>query len=761
MLRNIVNMVMQGSHITHEVGITHLKIKRGDEKGMDDQKQLVQIKDLFSQWKRLLSVLLGAIVISWGCTKIYPLYSERILNLHLPKTELHIRLLRFVIFLPLWALVCSFFAFGFTKVGDWLHCHRFYVGAGVIVSAVVLNISGSSLGIWNFWLGEDDTQDLVFGVPRSIRSDEYAVGTPLAFAQSYNDYGYFNALFGNKPADMFIIKDAPVWFPTEVFRPFHWGYLLLGNSAGLAFYWNARLVVLFLAAYQFFLCIGDNKKQGGASRSLAVLGAVLITFAPLTQWWFAVNGLPEMLIAVFVSICCFDCMLHRQESWIRLLCCAIVMQCAGMFILTLYPAWQIPMGYVLVGLIIAIICRYWGKIHFKRVQIVGLGILLVVFAALMGIALNESLNTIQSEMNTSYPGSRVSTGGGRSFFLLFSSLATFCLPFKEFFASTMLVGNNVEVAAFIDLCPLGILFAVSNMVRRRKIDFLDCYFIMFIVFLSVFGTTGFPAWLSKLTFMSLVPSGRTTVAIGICNIILLVRCAKEWCENHSATYKIIVAGLYAVLSVGAARLAFHPYLGNLLTIICLLVGIILVCAVVLQGQTINKLVVPGTIFAIVFSGMSINPIQYSTRPLTDQPTINQIRTLQNEDPGVWITEGDNSAFLANLLVANGIKTFNTVAVTPDIQGMKRIDPNGKWQSVYNRYAFIGMNIVDKPAKQLFTLVSPDAYTINLTPEQLRKLGVNYVLSSNDLDKKNFDVYRFVRIGKTISGKTPFELCALK
>lgn len=40
MLRNIVNMVMQGSHITHEVGITHLKIKRGDEKGMDDQKQL-------------------------------------------------------------------------------------------------------------------------------------------------------------------------------------------------------------------------------------------------------------------------------------------------------------------------------------------------------------------------------------------------------------------------------------------------------------------------------------------------------------------------------------------------------------------------------------------------------------------------------------------------------------------------------------------------------------------------------------------------
>ena len=725
---------------------------------MESQTALFpQIKSLSSQWGRLILTLLGAIIISWGCVKFYPLCSEKIFNLHLSKTELHIKLLRFVILLPIWALACSFLTFGFANVSNWLHRNRFYIGVGVIASAVILNISGSSLGMWNVWLGEDGTQDLVFGVPRPIRTDEYVVGTPLAFAQSYNDYSFYNTLFGNKPANMFIIKDAPVWSLAEIFRPFHWGYLLLGSSAGLSFYWAARLVVLFLSAYQFFLCISTDSRERKASRSLSVLGAVLITFAPLTQWWFAVNGLPEMLIAVFVSICCFDCALRKQESWIRLLCCTVILQCAGMFILTLYPAWQIPMGYILMGLIIANICHYWGKVHFNRIEIVGIIVLLVIFAVLMGMVLKESWSTIQSMLGTSYPGSRVSTGGGHSVLLLFSSLATLCLPFKDFYESAMLAGNNVEVAAFIDLCPMGLFFAISNMVKRRKANFLDCYFIALILFLSAFAIIGFPTWLSKLTFMSLVPSGRTTVAIGLCNIILLIRCAKKWYENHSTRCKAIVASSYALLATGVSRWVFRPYLGNLLTAICLLVGATIAVAVVSQGKRLHKFLVPVTIFAVAFSGMSVNPVQYSTRPLTDQPTINQVRILQNEESGVWITEGDNSARLANLLVANGIKTFNAVAVTPDIRGMKRIDPNGKWRHIYNRYAFIEMNIVSKPAKRLFTLTANDAYTINVTPEQLEKLGVNYVLTTNNLDKREFESYHFTRLGKTINGETPFKL----
>lgn len=142
----------------------------------------------------------------------------------------------------------------------------------------------------------------------------------------------------------------------------------------------------------------------------------------------------------------------------------------------------------------------------------------------------------------------------------------------------MLTGNDVEVAAFIDLCPLGIIFAISNMIKSRKADFLDCYIIAIVIFLSIFAIIGFPTWLSKLTFMSSVTSSRTTVAIGVCNILLLVRGAAKWCENHTRTSKIVVACVYVAFAVATARLVFRPYLGNLLTLICLLVVISFVAA---------------------------------------------------------------------------------------------------------------------------------------------------------------------------------------
>lgn len=713
------------------------------------------VKAVPAQWVRLALTLLVAAIISCGCVKAYPWFSAKVFNLTLAGADLHIKLLRLAILFPIWTLVCSWFSFGLPMVGDWLHRNRFRLGAAIILAAVVLNVSGSSMAVWNIWLGRNGTQDLVFGTPRPIRTDEYVVGTPLAFSQAYNNYGYFNGLFGDKPADMFIIKDAPAWFPTEVFRPFHWGYLLLGSSAGLAFYWSARLVVLFLSAYQFFLCVGGDKKP--VSRPMAVFGASLITFAPLTQWWFAVNGLPEMLIAVFVSICCFDHMLQRQETWVRLLCGAVIMQCAGMFILTLYPAWQIPMGYILLGLIIAMVIRHWGKIRFKPVQIVGLVVIGLVFTTLLGLALLKSADTIRAMMSTAYPGSRMSKGGGQSPLLMFSSLATLCLPFKDFYESAMLTGNNVEVAAFIDLCPLGMLFAVMNMIKRKKASFLDCYLIAFLVFMSVFAVVGFPAWLSKLTFMSSVTSSRTTVAIGVCNIILLIRCAREWCANHSVKAKAVVAVVYTVCAAVIAYMVFSPYLDVTMTISCAAAGFVLAAAVVSCDLKVGKIVATLATLVMAFSGLAINPVQYSSAPITDQPVVQQVRILQEHKPGVWVAEGGNCARLANLLVANGVKTFNALAVTPDLQGMKRLDPDGTWQRIYNRYAFISINIVDKPAEKPFKLSASDAYTITVTPEQLERLGVTYVLSTNDLNKRRFDGYRLVKIGETVSGETPYEV----
>ena len=68
-----------------------------------------------------------------------------------------------------------------------------------------------------------------------------------------------------------------------------------------------------------------------------------------------------------------------------------------------------------------------------------------------------------------------------------------------------------------------------------------------------------------------------------------------------------------------------------------------------------------------------------------------------------------------------------------------------------------MNVVEQEAADVFTLVSPDSFTVHVTPAQLRKLGVNNVLSPQKLDEMQFDGYSFERIGETIDGRTPYRI----
>lgn len=367
-----------------------------------------------------------------------------------------------------------------------------------------------------------------------------------------------------------------------------------------------------------------------------------------------------------------------------------------------------------------------------------------------------SWGTIQSMLHTAYPGARQSTGGGLPPLSLISSVGTLFFPFKDY-AVDSAATNMVEASRFVDLFPLGIILALFGMVKRKKADILSVCLIAVIALFSIFACVGVPLWLSKILMLTSVTSGRCVVVLGVANIAILVRAVAITEGGLSWKQSLLAASVFAAVLAWTNHGMYLPYIGRLLVMVCFVIVGLLSFAVLSNGVIARTVVAPIVSIGLLVSGLSVNPVQYGSAPLTKQPLMQQVQSLQTKYQGMWAIDDAFGSQLANLAVSNGVHTLNALEVTPDLATWKKLDPNGRWEEIYNRYAFVSVNVVEQEAADVFTLVSPDSFTVHVTPAQLRKLGVNNVLSPQKLDEMQFDGYSFERIGETIDGRTPYRI----
>ena len=173
---------------------------------------------------------------------------------------------------------------------------------------MIFQINGSSIGCIDEVTGYNADSGILMGSSKSIRSDEWAVSTPMAIAQEANDYKYTNSnIRGGYDSDMFIVYGQPVKDISIIFRFSQWGYVLFGSSVGLSFFWCVRFLGLFLASFEFLMLITKKNKM------LSFVGSVIIVFSPTIQWWYATNGLMEMLISAQVGLVLFDKYLKSES----------------------------------------------------------------------------------------------------------------------------------------------------------------------------------------------------------------------------------------------------------------------------------------------------------------------------------------------------------------------------------------------------------------------------------------------------------------
>ena len=610
---------------------------------------------------------------------------------------------------------------------DKLYKYRFIICAFIFIISIIFEVSGSSIGAWNDLIHTNtNTNDI--GVSRHVRADEWATFTPMMFSQKYNDYNIESSILRGGDTNVFFVYGLPTMSIFQLYRPFQIGFLFLGNAKGLSFFWIGRLLVLFLVSLELFMILTKKNKK------LSYIGALLITLSPLINWWFAVNEIVEMFVFGEGAIVLLYHYMRDKTFSKRLLYLFLMIICAGGYIMTLYPAWQIPLFYVFFVLAIWVIADNYKETKINKKDVLAIIIAFIIFASSMAYIFITSKDVINIIMHTDYPGARFELGGGQ-ISKYFSYIIDPLLPYTN----TLSPLNQSEAALMFGLFPIGIIIGVTALIKNKKKDLLLILLLVCYTVLSIWCIFGFPKIIAKITLLYTSPAHRSFIAVGLLDIIILIRSLYLFKNNnYKMIYTIIISIVLPMLMVFLYNLCYPGYLNIKKILVILSIIISLFYLLLNYNKKIFKtlLVIEITIVMII-SSLTINPIRLGTDIIYKSPILKSIKKIDNKDPGIWITEGINYP-TTNYILNVGVKNINGTNTYPNLKLWKKFDKNGSYKYIYNRYAHITMFLCKDKNSYVnkFELASQDVFNVYVTIDDLKKMNVKYIFTINNFDNNN-------------------------
>ena len=485
---------------------------------------------------------------------------------------------------------------------------------------------------------------------------------------------------------------------------------------------------------------GVTKKN----KKLSVIMAILVSFAPVVQWWFAINGFVEMLIFGQLAVLMINKYMLNHNYIKRFICVLLIFICAGGYILTFYPAWQVPFFYIFLALAIWVVYKNWNKFKFSpKRDILPIVIVTAMFLLIMGHILVNSLDTIKTVLNTAYPGRRVSTGGG-SIRMLFQYIAGVFLPFKG--QNVPRGTNQCELSTFYDFFPLGMLIALFVIIKEKKKDILLILLLIVNVIFSLFLIFKWPVLLAKISLFSFTTVTRIKVALGFANILLLIRAFSLMESKVSKVKSLIISVILSIVITCVSRVCLKPYIGNFLTIISIFIFSLLIF-IIFNVNRLREFSVALIFIIMIFIGGTVNPIRIGTGAIYNNDLGTKIEKVVDKDnKGLWIVENMGSPMI-NYPIMHGAPTINCTNTYPAISRWKELDKKAN-SDIYNRYAHIVINLTNEKTKFILGPGAVDIMTINLNVNDLSKLNVKYILSKQKLESYSNDNVRIKEISKS-------------
>ena len=699
------------------------------------------MKHFIQHIKPVIIGFLISLLVSFPLTYFYP---KIILNngLFFEITSINFWI-RFLIIFCFVFFVFVHFVFNINNLYKFLYRKRYFICLGIVLFVVLFELNNSSIDLWNF-LNTDISQensDIILGQTRTVRFDEWSIYTPMLLSQSPN-YKYFNDSLRGGNTDVFMVYGQPIKNIVSVFRPFLLGFLFLGTAKGLSFFWILRLVLLFLISFEFLMLISNENKI------ISLAGTFLITFAPAVQWWWTPNGLPEMIIYGELTILLLNNYFNQKNFIRRNLIYCLLTILAGSYIFVLYPAWQVPMAYILIIISLWILIENYKDYKFDKKDILPISIFSILFIIALVYVYGKSKETMDLIANTVYPGMRFETGGDKyaeyditcnSFIHMFKYWGNMFLPFTY----NNLKTNPCNFAVFFDLFPIGLIVSFIVLFKDKIKDKLLIMLLFLYLFFTIWCAIGFPKVLAQITMMKVSPVYRTIVILGFLNILIFVRSISLLKYKMNKAYSFGISFIFTILVVASNIFIYEQYF-NILKIIIVSILSFSLFYLILRNK-INKLFMFLIMLVMIASGLFVNPIQKGIDVINDMELSKVIRKIDAQEKGLWILENFNF-FTINFPIMQGAKTLNSTNTYPNFDVLNILDKDKKYIDVYNRYANILIKIIhENNMMDKFVLLSRDCFQINITTDEVAKLNIDYILTSRELEEFSNDRIGFEQI----------------
>ncbi len=655
---------------------------------------------------------------------------------------------RILIFWLAFYFIALHFILKLKEMYEFIYKHRYIIAGAFLCFVMIFKLHGSSMVWYTNHLQnteESKAQELI-GMSRFIRSDEYSTQTMYILSQTVgeNKFEYFNDKLRGTKTDMFSLVSTPVKDIVMVGEPFLWGFLIFDRDTAFSFYWYARITLMILASFELCMIITNKNKK------ISLLGTIAISFSSAVQWWYCM----DTLIWGQVILVLLNKFMETNKKYIKYLCALGLFSSVLAYIFVLYPAWQISFAYVFLVLFIWILVKniksgYKFTVHDITVTI----ITIIAILAILFRWYSLSSETIKAIMNTKYPGNRESTGGGIK--TIFSYFCNIISPYIYF-------PNACENSTMLSYFPVPIILAIVYLAKNKKKDLFLYLSLIISVFLGIYCFIGFPKMISKLTLLSMSISERAEIALAALNIYVFIYLISKIKEDDKLLSKksnifITILTLICLIISGIYTEQFK-YMNIVQIIVISIIFFIAIYNLLSLNKEKNKKIFYGFTIAIALvTGLFVNPISQGTVLIYEKPISYAVQNIVNKDPeGIWVVD-NMSWMISNYIVANGAKSISSTGVYPNLELYENLfgEEAEKYEEMYNRYHHIEVKIVK--TETTINLKSEDSIEILLNYNDVKKLGINYILTRKNLkiEIPEFDVEEVDMVGTELIYKVRY------